>query len=104
MQTAVITIGRNVNETPMSNEVWQNFRADISSLIHFWSNETYTENALGTGNFTHADGRKVLEDSYTWVFSVEEKNVRHLKNKLHILAEGYEQESIALVLGQTTFC
>lgn len=108
MQTAIVTIGRNIKEQPMNDLDWEKFREDTFRVIKNWACDIYTRNALGRGEYTHDDGTKVIEESYTWAFSIRETfNNSHIENliqDLKAIKGRYNQESIALVLGQTTFC
>jgi hypothetical protein len=104
MQTAVVTIGRNIKDKPMESATWREFQRQTAWVITHHADDIYTRNAIGKGEFTHEDGTKVTEESCTWVFSIENSEASSLENFLHNLAVNFNQESIALVLGQTTFC
>ena len=100
MATCILTVGRNVQGVPMSDERWSEFRSDLSDLVNEWADEIYTYEALGHGLW---DG--VREDSVTWVFSAYAEDCsthfRFRRQDIARLAAKYGQDAIALVRGES---
>ena len=93
--TVVVGIGRNVGDEPMSDERWADFRAATADEVFFASGKLHFEGE-GTGYF---EGR--AERSYTLVATVE--NPVGLYHALADLAREFNQDSIALTTGNTSF-
>ena len=93
MATCILTVGRNIQGVPMSDERWAEFRSDLSGLVYESAKDIFTYEALGHGLW---DG--VREDSVTWVFSPYGE-VR--RSDIARLAAKYEQDAIALVMGES---
>lgn len=92
--TALVCIGRNVGEIPMSTPRWLAFVADLNVMI-----ET---NQLVVINRCHGYGYwgDLSEDTYVVTLDATEAD---LVEGLAELAHRYEQEAIALLVGETQF-
>lgn len=95
--TVTISIGRNVNDRPMSAALWAGFTLDVQTLLENVEAEIFVRTAKSEGVW---DG--VSEDSYTWVASVDAAYLSALEVNLSRLADTYLQDAIALTVGTTT--
>ena len=103
--TAVITIGRNIENEPMGDTRWDSFVGEVNEIVKNRSLQVYTARAYGEGRWENPTGGGVIiESSCSWVFEMEEASAKYFKNALHELAKKYEQDGIALILGSTTIC
>jgi len=93
-QTYTLTIGRNVNKTPLPNHKWEGFQSAINSFIESHNSEIFVSSE-GSGEW-----QGIKESNFTWVFSTKKYlNLDHLKS----LAKLFKQDAIALTSGVTQF-
>jgi len=93
-QTYTLTIGRNVNKTPLPNHKWRGFQSAISSFIENHNSEVFVSSE-GSGEW-----QGVKESNFTWVFSTKKYlDLDYLKS----LAKLFRQDAIALTRGSTQF-
>ena len=102
--TATVTIGRSIGNEPMDADRWQEFIRELGIIVRTRGLRVYTYKAIGTGHWADSRGEFVTEESCTYVYELEEAAAGITASLLHDLAMKYEQDSIALVLGQTIFC
>ena len=93
--TVTVSIGRNVGDEPMSDERWYAFREATHEVLDARGTAIHFE-GTGTGYF---EGN--IEQSFTLVATVE--NVVGLYHALATLAGEFDQDSIALTTGATSF-
>ena len=93
-QTYTLTIGRNVNKTPLPDHKWRGFQSSINSFIKGHNSEIFV-NSRGFGQW-----EGIEEENCTWVFSTKKYlDLDHLKS----LAKLFRQDAIALTRGSTQF-
>ena len=91
-QTYTLTIGRNVNKTPLPNHKWEGFKSSINSFIESHNSEIFVSSE-GSGEW-----KGIKEENFTWVFSTKKYlDLDHLKS----LAKLFKQDAIALTRGST---
>jgi hypothetical protein len=88
----------------MEDDRWQEFIRELSIIVRTRGLRVYTQKAIGVGQWTDDRGELITEESCTYVYELEEAAAGITASLLHDLAMKYEQDSIALVLGQTIFC
>jgi len=93
-QTYTLTIGRNVNKTPLPNHKWKGFQSAINSFIESHNSEIFVSSE-GSGKW-----EGITENNFTWVFSTKKYlDLDHLRS----LAKLFRQDAIALTRGSTQF-
>ncbi len=94
MSTATVTIGRNVDDQPMSDVWWTLFRKYVVSSVSDASTEIYFTGE-GQGGW---DGEG--EAAFTVVFALR-PDAQLLELRLSTLAEVFHQDAIAFTVGET---
>ena len=95
--TYSITIGSNVEDRPTSYHKWLSYQVSLLPIINKYASDLHTE-ANGTGFY-----KGISEEAYIIVFSMIAGFENQLIKDLKPLAVKYDQESIAMVKGLTTF-
>lgn len=96
-----VNIGRNVNETPMSDTDWQDFQTRVTFALIFSANDTnidllaFVEIHLGQGSY---DGL-TEESAHLSAFSETGFDIGHLTELLKEIKAAYQQDAIALITG-----
>jgi len=93
--TIVVSIGRNVDRAPMDDDAWEGFRSDVDRALRH-RDVTVFFAGTGTGEY---DG--VREESATWVGATMRRPNTALETTLGVLAQWYDQKSIAVTYGTT---
>jgi hypothetical protein len=75
---------------------WLDFATHIRNLLTRTNSEVYVDAAESVGEW-----EGVAEDSLTWVASVDEDNLDFTRGYLARTAEIYNQDAIALTVGET---
>lgn len=95
--TVVVSIGRNIGDAPMNDEMWEDFRDRVfrqvekgCSAIHFFGD--------GVGVY-----EGVEEESYTVIGTVKDEYDHSMFIDLCDTADDFWQESIAITFGTTGF-
>lgn len=93
LQTAVITIGRNMPETnlPMSEKDWADFRSDLRTNVQSYATQTLFS---GTGQGVY-EGH--AEESFALIVLAPKEHLPALRTALRHLAGLYGQEAIGFV-------
>jgi hypothetical protein len=94
--TVTVSIGRNVGDEPMSDERWYDFRSALLDELDLYSGGNIHFQGQGTGIYAGT-----VEQSFTAVATVE--NPVGLYHTLAELAHAFDQDSIALTTGNTSF-
>jgi hypothetical protein len=95
MITATISIGRGVpGGGDMYADEWDDFRDDVRGLLQAFP--VYVDAAHSIGEW-----EGVPEESATWVASIPADYADSLRRDLGVLRERYQQDAIALTLGET---
>lgn len=96
-----VNIGRNVNETPMSDSDWEQFQTRVTFALIFAANDVdidvleFVELHLGEGSY---DG--ITEDSaHLSAYSESGFDIGHLTELLKEIKVAYQQDAIALITG-----
>ena len=91
-----ITIGRNIGKTPMSDELWTEFRNRTLRLItgELYSNATYQ------GVWVNSDNVEIHETSAIF-YGVTELSELEVLEELHFLTELFFQDAIGYQFGHT---
>jgi len=96
--TLVVSIGGNIDDVPMSETQWGDFKVTLRSLLADLSGYTVFAG--------HGDGvwEGKAEDAYTVIVAeVEGQEVVRLRPALARLCAVHSQECIAVTFGSTTF-
>jgi len=98
MKTVTISIGRNINDWPMSADDWEMFRIGVRQLIlTYWFDATiFVDDAFSIGVWNG-----IKEESSTFVASINEGEMTSFIAMLTGLAAAYEQDAIAVTVGET---
>ena len=91
-----ITIGRNIGKTPMSDEMWTEFRNRTLRLI---TGELYA-NATYQGIWVNSDNVEIHEESAIF-YGVTELSELDVLGELHFLRELFFQDAIGYQFGHT---
>jgi len=100
-RTATITIGRNITGTDetrlrqLTKHSWQMFKRSVRNIAEEYGTETFVKSS-GKGKY-----KGVKEDNYTVVFSIDTANISELKSCLSGFCQYFNQECIALTIGNT---
>lgn len=101
--TVTVSIGRNVGDVPMPIHRWRQFQMDTHGVIAdsvFEKQIEFIERHVGEGSW---DG--VTEDSVKITFGLKsaltEEALDSLRHTLTGLARFYDQDAIALTIGQS---
>lgn len=94
--TVTISIGRNIGDEPMGDYQWEEYRNAISGYLARFADTVYVDGAHSRGEW---DG--IPEDSATWVAAVPVGNVNGLRASLVLDCWTYDQDAIALTIGET---
>lgn len=90
-----ITIGRNIGKTPMSDEMWTEFRNRTLRLI---TGELYA-NATYQGIWVNSDNVEIHEESAIF-YGMTELSELDIMTELHFLRELFLQDAIGYQFGQ----
>jgi len=110
-RTATITIGRNITGTDESDsstpltynsrlrqltrQSWMMFKRSVRNIAEEYGTVTFVKSS-GKGEY-----KGVKEDNYTVVFSIDTANINALKSCLSGFCQYFNQECIALTIGNT---
>lgn len=97
MKTYTITMGRNIKTNPMTLDQWNGAKSFLERIVKDSADEIYTMHAEGYGLW---DGMK--EESVSFTFGMETPSDL-LRAQLRLACEIYQQDAIALVVGETEF-
>lgn len=92
MKTVIIQIGNSDNK--LTQQEWAYYIKDIDQIIY------------DLGLTVHFRGGSPFDTRWQnscWVCEINENSVANLKSWLEIRRESYNQESIALTIGETQF-
>lgn len=92
--TIVISIGRNVGNVPLDAKRWEGFCTLVRTLLAESRVYVYGAESIGVWN-------GVSEDSRTWVAETSTDKLEDIRSSLRAFAKLYEQDAIALTVGQT---
>lgn len=97
--TIIVSIGRNIGDSPMDDEMWGDFRDQVFRLVEA---HTETIHFFGDGVGVY-EGNE--EESYTIIgtFSESDKYNHTLFVELCEIADDFWQDSIAVTIGTTSF-
>ena len=98
MYQVTVTIGRNVGDSPMADADWQRFAARVVNRLE-WIGADSVERHDGRGEW---DG--IVEDSskFSALFdSLDSRSVDALRHSLSIIRDDYQQDAIALCIGNS---
>lgn len=95
LKTASVTLGRNVAGVPVSVDEWKRRERSLEDLVRTHTETVYTV-AEGFGEW---DGQR--EESFIIVFAIDEGMLKVLRLVVRVLATLWDQEAIALVVGET---
>lgn len=96
-KTVTVAIGRNIGDEPMDDDRWTTFKSDTVDALAFNGYEIHSTSE-GTGYYQGKGER-----TFVVVASVEPRFLAGLYHILANLAGNYEQDSIALTTGETSF-
>lgn len=94
--TVIVSIGRNIGDAPMDDEMWADFRdrtfeiVEKAATIHFFGD--------GIGVY-----EGIEEESYTVIGTVKDEYDMSMFVRLCDLADDFWQDSIAVTYGTTGF-
>lgn len=94
--TATVSIGRNIGSKPMSAPRWGTFVHELGTFLTTLADSVFVD----TDHVGEWDG--VAEEGHTWVVLVDPAFIYDFERVLELLAEKYEQDAIALTVGDTT--
>lgn len=91
METATVTIGRNVGEQPLPDDDWQAFKDATRRVLDgsdIWTDADYIGAWEG-----------VTEDAHVYVAGLPDGNHDDIRKALVSLAAQYHQDAIGLTIG-----
>ena len=106
-RTVTVTIGRNITGTSrtfakvdgetrsLTKHSWMMFKRSVRNIAEEYGSETFVKSS-GKGIY-----KGVKEDNYTVVFSIDTANISELKSCLSGFCQYFNQECIALTIGET---
>ena len=99
-ETIVISAGRNVLTTPMSDADWNFMHRTIENMLENTHAIIVTNRALGVGQY-----EGMSEESVTYVALVHNSTLGAIEEALSATARLFGQESIAMMVVESTkFC
>lgn len=96
-----VNIGRNVGDTPMTSDRWERFIHDVAHAIILSSRDGVPhpfQRHMGTGAWIDEDGQRIEEES-AHISVIIDIDAHALRIELKKLAERYDQDAIALIIG-----
>jgi hypothetical protein len=97
MATATISIGRGGLDRRLSDIVWREFATTIRQLLNHIGATVFVDGAESIGEW-----EGVAEESRTWVADIRTTSEAFIVGWLEVTAACYEQDAIALTIGETT--
>lgn len=94
MKYVQVNIGRNVDNEPMSAELWNDFVTAVADAIADCSGIKFIETHLGVGYW-----ESVMEDSCHVSALATFVNVDTLREQLGYVAAEFGQDAVALIVG-----
>ena len=106
-RTVTVTIGRNIRKGRRGNTIqelhgrsltkhsWMMFKRSVRNIAEEYGSETFVKSS-GKGKY-----KGVKEDNYTVVFSIDTAKISELKSCLSGFCQYFNQECIALTIGET---
>lgn len=98
-QTVTVTIGRNVGDEPMSGKEWHKFKTAVRTTLSSLGGTVYVNGAEAYDSVWVSGTGNVRETSATYVADVTD--VHNVRIVLAYLAGRYQQDAIALTIGET---
>lgn len=95
LKTVSVTLGRNVAGVPVSVDEWKRRERSLEAVVRFYAETVHTV-AEGLGEW---DGQR--EESFIIVFAIDEGRLEVLRPAIGVLAILWDQDAIALVVGET---
>lgn len=102
LHSYTVTIGRNVGDKPMSDEMWTMFQDHAFSLLasYVTHNGDVVESHKGVGVW-HGEVEESCKVTLLAIHSLADAQLADLKRGLSYYAAGYHQDAIALTIGQS---
>ena len=97
MATATISIGRGGLDRRLSDASWRDFTGLIRALLERIDATVFVDGAESIGEW-----EGVAEESRTWVADIGDSPTPFIIGYLQGTAHAYEQDAIALTIGETT--
>jgi len=97
MATATISIGRGGLERRLSDIAWREFATTIRQMLNHIGATVFVDGAESIGEW-----EGVSEESRTWVADIGTHSPDFITGWLEMTAALYEQDAIALTIGETT--
>jgi hypothetical protein len=97
MATATISIGRGGGERRLSDGSWSTFTGSIRDLLTNLDATVFVDGAESIGEW-----EGVSEESRTWVADIGNADRYYIMGWLSGTAATFEQDAIALTIGETT--
>lgn len=97
MATATISIGRGGLDRRLSDTAWREFATTIRQMLNRIGATVFVDGAESIGEW-----EGVAEESRTWVADIGDANRQFVVGWLEMTAALYEQDAIALTIGETT--
>jgi hypothetical protein len=96
--TITVTIGRNIGDSPMSEEEWQDFQASVTSYLSNLVRPERVFTYLGEGEW-----QGVVEESACILFigNAYTTAVENVDRVLSVLAKSFNQDAIGWSAGQS---
>jgi hypothetical protein len=102
MQNVTVAIGRNIDNEPMSARSWRAFQNDVQAALHSAAEPgpTFSAKYRGEGQW-----QGVREQSVVFSASFEGVTIDReaLSGALASIARAYQQDAVALTVGEITF-
>lgn len=101
MKSIVISAGRNIGLQPMDADRWNQLRAAVARVMESSNAQLWTRDAIGYGEWVGDDGTLIREESVTYAGAVSDGALEKIQRDLQLLAKQFEQDAIALIVGES---
>lgn len=92
MKTVSVLVGNS--DDKLSQKQWRSFVLQIGGVINFLAGQIH----FASGSDSHAEWQ-----NFCWVFEIQDKDIDSLSSNITAIRKNFEQDSVAIVIGDTKF-